>query len=374
MEKEKLIDLLYQTGEYLLSCQTKEGGICNYPINNLDNYSFYDRLLMVYNFAPLGLLKTYEITKDKKYLESVKRWIGFWATYQNLTEDRFGFTGTFYDWLYDRKFKNYRLRCFYEENTANKGGAGYDSIDAYQSIFLLVIRNYYKLTDDKSLVQSLNKNIQLAAESILSTIDADGLTWCHPNWPYKYMMDVTETYAGISAAVDLFEILEIKALKEKFVFILEKMKEEIVSWWVSDRNDYIWAKIRGLKPMAYAQNDERLIRKDTTLYTDWEKWFPDVCENLWPVLWGVVSPDDKKSKIIWGKVNKYHAEWIYPEKYSFVVQLSYIAILMRDIEKAESAIENLKNGFNSLKNPQNFGLSHEYGFLPYTIEALLIRN
>ena len=49
--------------------------------------------------------------------------------------------------------------------------------------------------------------IARALGAIEATQDADGLTWAKPGYPVKYLVDQSETYAGLVAAGELGRML-----------------------------------------------------------------------------------------------------------------------------------------------------------------------
>lgn len=347
-------EILERAAEYILSAQTPEGGLADRPLNN-DRLPFR-RLLMIYNFAAIGLLHFYDITKNKKYLTAVKKWIKFWAERQNLFSDRFGFRGTFYDYKYDPQTRTYKVRLFGNESAANKGGAGYDSSDAYPSIWLLVLLGYFNRTKDKNLILKLKQNIHLASESILITWNEMDTTWCHPNWKFVYMMDECETYAGLISAAKLLKLAGAKGWKAYQNFA-QRLKNSILKLWDPKREEFWW----GYRP------DGRKIK------TNWKRWFPDVNENLWPILWEIVPPDSPVAKIIWEKTNRYHPEWF--RKQSMKVQVGVVACKMGDLQRAEEAMNWIsktieKKAWESLKDPQKFGIVHELGLLPLLYKGI----
>lgn len=363
--RDKLEKLVKSVAEYIISCQTKEGAICDFPLNK-NKKRYY--LVMIYNFAPIGLLKLAEYSKEQKYLAAVKKWILFWAEKQNKQPDRFGLVGTFYDYIYDIKTEKYFYRIFGAENLANQGGPGYDSTDAYPSMFLYVIHQYFELTKDEKLLYDLKPTIILAANSILYTKSKNNLTFAHPNWPYIYMMDETETYAGLVSAANLFEILKEKELKKYYMDEAMDLKNGILNLWDELNGYFIW----GLK----RENEKNYIDYEyKQLTTNWEIWFPDVCENLWPILWKIVPPESSIAKTVWKKLKtKYPDFYKNVSKYSCLPQIAYVAVMMKDYEVAQSIVLNIDENFELVINQQHFGISHELGLLPAVIVELLSSN
>ena len=44
----------------------------------------------------------------------------------------------------------------------------------------------------------------------------DNLTWCHPNYKTKYLMDICEIYAGLNALGELFDVLGASDLAQQY--------------------------------------------------------------------------------------------------------------------------------------------------------------
>ncbi len=364
-------EALQKVAEYILSSQTPEGGIADRPLKTPGRR--FERLLMIYNFSSIGLLHFYDITGDKKFLEAAKKWILFWKDRQNRGNDRFGFEGTFYDYLYDPESRLYKRRNFGYENLANLGGAGYDSSDAYPSMWLLTLLGYYNRTHDFKFVKDLKENILLAAESILITWNKDNLTWCHPNHRTVYLMDETETYAGLASAEKLFNILGEDQRSRAFSNFKELLLNAVMEiLWDNEKKEFRWGY-----EQRYEYTDFGKIKTWREFFsTDWKRWFPDACENIWPILWELVSPEDEKAKLVWEKFNNYFPNW-YSEN-SMVVQTGVVAAIMGDREKAEKAFEKVaellsEDSLENIGDEQSFGITHEVGLFPllykYTVNG-----
>lgn len=114
---------------------------------------------------------------------------------QNLNyPDRFGLTGTIYDFLV---FGDYLIPTY-----------SYDSADAYAGTFLTLIY-FYTNRRGYSLAKDHLQNIKDIAYLILSLKDSqDGVVKALPYREVKYLIDNLEAYAGLALFSDLLKSME----------------------------------------------------------------------------------------------------------------------------------------------------------------------
>jgi hypothetical protein len=117
-------------GNYILSCQIRQGGICR-NIDERNNRGGKEAFMTTYCFGGTALIKAFQMTGQKKYLDGAKKFIDFWMTYQNKEPDRFGVIGTFYDKYLDNQTREIKNHYYGKaESVSNHGGPGYDASDA----------------------------------------------------------------------------------------------------------------------------------------------------------------------------------------------------------------------------------------------------
>lgn len=99
--------------------------------------------------------------------------------------DKFGYTGTIYDFFYKAG----------QIMTIND----YDSADAYAGTFLALIYFYLIHTEDTELINKNLSKIKDVAYVIIKLIDPeDGLVRAKPNLQTKFLMDNIEAYTGLA--------------------------------------------------------------------------------------------------------------------------------------------------------------------------------
>ena len=120
---------------------------------------------------------------SKGYLEEVREYILWYIKNLNYP-DRFGLTGTIYD--------------FSVEDGYLVPIGDYDSADSYAATFLILIYQYYKISEDVKLIEDYKGILKDIAYLILSLMDSkDGLIRAKPNINIKYLMDNIEAYFGL---------------------------------------------------------------------------------------------------------------------------------------------------------------------------------
>ncbi|AQQ72275.1 hypothetical protein SMSP2_02657 [Limihaloglobus sulfuriphilus] len=335
----RFYDQIEVLADMILESQIEEGGIGNYVIKEGQSSPVF---MTTYTFGPLGLLKAYQMSGKEEYLEAAKKFVDFWFERQNVRPDRWGIVGTFYDQSKENGVITDHIYTK-ERSLSNAGGPGYDASDSDGPMVSLTAYNYYLLTGDIEILQNYADGCKLIGDSIIATYDfRDSLTYCHPNYKVKYLMDVCEVYHQIKALAGIFEVLDsvIKErvsdgnfasykvwnyhfLSENYKQIAQDMKESILSLWNEQEKWYYWAKdVKGKKQ-----------------HCRWDRMYPDTQEQIWPMLWYVTSPDMKQSKEVWENLNQNHPKW--HETDLEWPSTSTVAIKMQDFEKAETHISRI---------------------------------
>jgi hypothetical protein len=271
----------------ILSCQFPNGAITGSRAKRKQRHAF----VTTYTFSGMALVKAYEVTGEKKYRDAAVRFIDFWMSKQNHTPDRWGLVGTIYDQVEN---EGKPPRVFVYTEGASKGGPGYDASDSDAVMVAMTAWRCFKVGGDIALLQRHAEGFDLIGQSMRATQQSDGLTWSHPNYKMKYLMDVAEVYAGYSALADIFDALhdaEKSAMYRKYA---NEARRGIASLWNEEKGYYGWAK------------DEAGKLQDV----DWKTMYPDSAEQIWPVLWGAESPDSPRSKRMWKEFTVHHPHWM----------------------------------------------------------------
>jgi hypothetical protein len=337
-------DKIDDIADYILRCQISQGGLCRMLKEKTGDNSIASNtttpregFMTTYCFGGTALIKAYQMTGKKEYLDAAKKFIDFWFIYQNKDKDRFGVVGTFYDKYIDNKTGEIRNFHYDEkESVSNKGGPGYDASDADGPTIARTAWEYYKLTGDRKFLEQYRENFKLILKSMQATVDSnDQLTWCHPNWQVKYLMDVCEVWAFLNSLENIFIELQEDRLAADCRKWQEGIKNTINSkWWNKEKKWYYWHLDNG-------GNRNRDI--------DWSKWYPDAAEQIWPVLWNVTSPGQSETKLVWNEFERNVSDW--PTTAIDWPVFARVAVMMNSCDKA---VELTANIFDAKLNDTSF--------------------
>ncbi len=320
-------------GGYILKCQIPQGGICRNLIERNHGES-RSGFMTTYCFAGAALVKAFQMTGREEYLAGAEKFVDFWMSYQNKEPDRFGVAGTFYDKYIDQSGNVKDYHYTKEVSLSNAGGPGYDASDADGPVIAWAAWEYYQMTGRTSFLEKYRDNFKLILKSIEATKDPeDSLTWCHPNWQFKYLMDVCEVWAFLGSLENIFGVLSEKQLSEYCGKWRSEMAKSIDSWWNAQGQWYHW----------YRDNRGNFNEK-----LDWSKWYPDAAEQIWPLLWDVTSPSEPKSIAVWKSFNTNISDWFKSDV--DWPAAGYVAVKMGDYDKAFSHTKRLLE--NKLADPQ----------------------
>lgn len=180
----------------------------------------------VVNPYTVSILSMKEIEAGKNIC-MVKQFITWYLDSLN-EEDKDGLTGTIYDF---RVTKDGGL-----EPTGD-----YDSVDGYAGAFLHLLKMYYEKTGDKALLTANWAKIENIAYLISYLQDTDGLTRVTAKQHVKYLMDNSESYAGVSAFIALIDAVG-KGDKKYYEDVRSAVRTGIQEvMYDAKRGNYIWA-------------------------------------------------------------------------------------------------------------------------------------
>jgi hypothetical protein len=313
-------------GDYVLSCQIPQGGLCR-NIGEKNNQNGKEAFMTTYCFGGTALIKAFQMTGKKEYLDGAKKFIDFWMAYQNKEPDRFGVIGTFYDKYIDNQTGEIKEHYYDKaESVSNQGGPGYDASDADGPTIAWTAWEYYKLTGDRQYLEQYREHFKLILKSMQATVDpADWLTYCHPRWSFKYLMDVCEVWAFLDSLENIFHQLSEQQLAEDCRLWKANIRQTInKNWWNSEKGWYYW----------YLDNGGNYNSG-----MNWHKWYPDAAEQIWPMLWGVTSTGQAETQAVWKEFNQNIQDWC--SKDLDWPMVSTTAIMMGDYDKAFNHTSNI---------------------------------
>ena len=243
------------------------------------------------NLAAIGL------THDPASYGTIQRWMQWYISHLNAS-DVWGMSGTMYDYDYSNGAETPR-------NTA-------DSTDSYAATFLSLALAFYQTGDPsaQNYVQSIAIQLDLIGGVLIQTQQADGLTWSKPDYQIKYLMDNCEAYRGLRDLAVVFQTALGNPTKAAiYNAAADRMLQGINGMWM----DGSWA--------VYKDNAGNLTAPNMA------KWYADATSQVFPVLEGVIAPNDPRSVQVYANLN---AAWPGWPSLSYNAQDSFPWILVGD--------------------------------------------
>jgi hypothetical protein len=210
----------------------------------------------------------------------------------------------------------------------------YDSADSYAAMFLILIDEYLHFTDDKDYVLNNMEDINRVIETIYEHMN-DNLSYASKGSFQYYIMDNAEVSHGLSSAISIYNYLyidEIGLEQDQLIFYKELLnkhashKQEINKSFYLPNEGYYKAEI----------DDESI---------DWNDFYPDAVGQLFPMIHGVVNPNNSLSVNLYDTFNSYYS-WetmghVTEEHATFYWgRLAYVAALQRDEHRLKTYIVN----------------------------------
>ena len=252
--------------DWIMSARLPDGAIANY----VDRQAVWPYLS---NFAAMGLAKASVVTNNTSYVAAAWTWLSWYQAHENAQ----GFV------------TDYRMT-----NGTLTSTNDMDSTDSYAGTFLLAAREAYRATSDLTKLKGLATGIAGAVKAIEATQDVDGLTWAKPAWRVKYLMDQSEAYAGLLAAVDIAKAIGNNTLSKQSAADATKMKNGVANLWNSGVAAYDWAvhDDGGRQP------------------NDWKVLYSDSLQQAWAVAFGLV--DSARAPTLVTRFNGAQPNWALP--------------------------------------------------------------
>jgi hypothetical protein len=302
--------------DHVLSAQVPPGGIANTPRDAAQSRTF----LTTYNFGGLALARAYELTGNPKYSTAARRFIEFWIAHQNRNPDRFGVAGTTYDLDYLRDGGKLEPHIYDKSSPPNTGGPGYDAADADPPIIAITAVRYFRATHDLSLLKSHADNWQLTERAMTAMLDHDGLTWAHPKYRIKYLMDAVEAQVGFDALADIWRAIGDNEKSAHSRALAEQMRRDIASLYSAKTGCYDWNR------------DEAGAQQSC----DWHNVYPDTMEQLWPAVWGVEDARSPHSRAAWALFLQHWPRWASDERLKGWPHIAVVAMHLDDADQSQA--------------------------------------
>ncbi|MCD8042680.1 MAG: hypothetical protein LUH10_06410 [Tannerellaceae bacterium] len=338
----------FQTN-YLRSLQISSGAI-------KDNDQSNSRICAYFaNFAGLALL-TNPTAENVAVVKKYMQWyMGKLNGEVNPITGRAEIPGSVYD--------------YYGENETTQGT--YDSVDSYAATFLMLARELVtKSPADKEWLADYAEQLTLIAGAmercidteyntmpgLLCTDDNDYLSIASHVYDAKYLMDNCEVNQGLKAAKWLKENGLIMEESGDFDTLLDKNTAGIES--------ELW---RG---SVYNWIDDG----SATAITQWNVFYADATSQLYPGLFGVISPTGERATQLYTQFNSHYPNWpsgqVYSGAYPWAV-VAYAAATINDSARVEEYIKHI-NSYNIRNTQKEYWYSAEAAFVILAIDK--IRN
>lgn len=259
------------------------------------------------------------LLEDPAYFQQVAAYIRWHFEHINSAEeDKNGIAGTIYD---------YTIQVEQGCVTGERTDQSYDSIDSYAATFLMLLQRYHERTGDLTLIVEYQEQLTLIIQAMVYSFDQDGLCLAKPEYPIKYLMDNSEVYGGLGAAIALLATLEDAGVSQEAV-----QPEALI-----ERRERLSRQIEGLLWNAPEQRYETgLDRHNQPLqYTGWTTFYPDATAQLYPVVFHVIDPGSNRAELLYGRLCETYRweifEHVDTDASSFYWGvLAYTAALQRD--------------------------------------------
>ncbi|PYX94107.1 MAG: hypothetical protein DMG67_02425 [Acidobacteria bacterium] len=263
------------------------------------------------NLAAIGL------TKDPGSYVIVQKWMEWYITHLNWP-DKWGLYGTTYD--YD-----------YNNGTAASHNDA-DSTDSYAATFLSLAWAYYSTGDAgaQSYVRTLSYQLDAIGGVIVQTQQSDGLTWAKPDYQIKYLMDNCEAYRGLRDLALIFQNAFGDTAKAQYYNAkADLMLQGINGMWMNGS----WA--------VYKDGVGNLAAPNYSV------WYADATSQLFPVMQGVIAPNDARSVQVYSKFN---AAWPGWPTLSFNAQDSFPWVMIADAAAVMGDTNRVNTYINSIQS------------------------
>jgi hypothetical protein len=166
-----------------------------------------------------------------------------------------------------------------------------DATDSAAATFFLVLMAAHEahLPDSVLHTPQRRQQIEKLVTLVLNLQQRDGLCWAKRNYRVKYLEDNSEVFAGVGALAslerDLFDDVPRSALYQNAA---KRVRAGILA--------ELYNRKAGLFRVAKFENN-------STPPANLNIWYPDTQAQLWPVLFGVIAPNDPRARTTAAAVN-----------------------------------------------------------------------
>jgi hypothetical protein len=224
--------------------------------------------------ADLNSVNPYIITilalnevRHEQHLDEVRNFI-LWYLANINNSDHHGLSGTMYDYII--------------ENGVERSTNQYDSADGYAGLFLHLLDQYIRKTNDLKILRLHWKEIESIARVILVLQDKKGLIKALPDRPQKYLMDNCEAFGGLTGYAALRKRIG-KRDNAYFNKARNSLKKGILAYFYDPKNSlFFWA-----------------LDDVTPSVSEWSRFYPDAFAQLFPVYFGILADKPLMRQPLW---------------------------------------------------------------------------
>jgi hypothetical protein len=314
-------EIIIQEAEWIKNLQFDSGAIPTYS-DPLSNYGGKYKVIPYFtNIGLLGLLESQDS------YETVRRYMDWYFNHLNREGTSSVPVGSVYDY-------------FIETDKQTEAATNdFDSTDSYAATFINVLRKYAEVTGDYQYLVEHKEDIQLVANAMLSTQQADGLTWAKPSYKVKYLMDNSEVYKGLG---DMVWISSEIFHDQTYADTLRQHKDEV---YTGIQNE-LW--LENKQVYSHAKMDD-----GTLLNPDWNTFYADSTAQLFPIWTGVLDPKSDRAIDLYNTFNEYHPGWPELQKDDAFpwALIAYTASIMGDKVRVDRFLESVKETYVDQDHP-----------------------
>jgi len=230
--------------------------------------------------------------RHARHLDEVRRFI-LWYFSKINRSDYHGLSGTIYDYII--------------ENGTERSTDQYDSADGYAGLFLHLLHQYVRKTNDIEILRLHWKEIESIARVILALQDQKGLTKALPDRPQKYLMDNCEAFGGMTGYTELRKRIG-KRDSAYFNKARNALKKGILAYFYDPKNAlFFWALEGGVPSVS-----------------EWNLFYPDAFAQLFPVYFGILADKPLMKQRLWVEFSGRYEASIddYPIEQRIIFQLT----------------------------------------------------
>lgn len=310
-----------------------EGGVAATGTNGLQYYSVSPYSA---NLTVIGLLQS----KAPDSIRVAGRWINWYFSHLNIQSAP--------DGVPDNHFY---LRNGLGETTCVKPGDSAlcdynDATDSAAATFFSVLWAAHQAGIPATTLNTTVRKHQVErlADVLLKLQQPDGLCWAKSNYRVKYLEDNSEVFAGLSALADL----------EQNVFD----DPQRATFYRNAANRVQRGILKELyDPQAHLFRIAK-FENNTCPPANLDTWYPDTQAQLWPLLFGVITPDSSQAQAVTSAVDnhwngKIKTDWpANPERVNqgwIEAGHAYAALLMGETNRVQTYVKAVKH--NKFQTP-----------------------